>query len=155
MDTLLSHSATIHSGQKFCEHVNRADLISDKRFQTNADRTENHSELFPILSEIMSQCTTDGWIDALGKIGVPCGPINAMDKVVNHPQIQAREMISRITHQITGEVEVPGVPIKLSETPGNVDAPAPSLGEHTTEILTDVLKMSPDEVAKLRQDGVI
>ena len=140
---------------KFCEHVNRQDLISDARFRTNADRTENHAELFPILSEIMSQRTTDDWIDALGKIGVPCGPINAMDKVVSHPQVQAREMITRVAHQITGEVEVPGVPIKLSETPGNVDAPAPSLGEHTTEILTDILKMSPDEVANLKQDGVI
>lgn len=140
---------------KFCEHVDRQELISDERFQTNADRTENHSELFPILSEIMSQRTTDDWIAALGNIGVPCGPINTMDKVVSHPQVQAREMITRVAHQITGEVEVPGVPIKLSETPGNVDAPAPSLGEHTTEILTDVLKMRPDEVEKLRQDGVI
>ena len=140
---------------KFCEHVNRSDLISDNRFQTNADRTENHAELFPILSGIMAQRTTDDWIDALGKIGVPCGPINAMDRVVNHPQVQAREMITRVAHHITGEVEVPGVPIKLSETPGDVDAPAPSLGEHTTEILTDVLRMSSEEVAKLKQDGVI
>ena len=140
---------------KFCEHVNRQDLVSDERFRTNADRTENHDELFPILSEIMSQRATDDWIDALGDIGVPCGPINTMDKVVSHPQVQAREMITRVAHQITGEVEVPGVPIKLSETPGNVDAPAPILGEHTTEVLTNVLKMSPDEVAKLKQDGVI
>lgn len=140
---------------KFCEHVHRQELISDERFRTNADRTENHSELFPILSEIMSLRKTDDWIDALGGIGVPCGPINAMDKVVSHPQVQAREMITRIAHSITGEVEVPGVPIKLSETPGDVDAPAPSLGEHTTEILTGLLKMHPDDVEKLRQDGII
>ena len=140
---------------KFCEHVNRQDLISDAHFRTNADRTENHAELFLILSDIMSQRTTDDWIDTLGKIGVPCGPINAMDKVVSHPQVQAREMITQVAHHITGAVEVPGVPIKLSETPGNVDAPAPSLGEHTTEILRDILKMSPDEVANLKQDGVI
>ncbi|MDE0682069.1 MAG: CoA transferase [Candidatus Poribacteria bacterium] len=140
---------------KFCEHVNRQDLISDERFRTNAGRTENHAELFPILSDIMSQRATDDWINALGQIGVPCGPINTMDKVVSHPQVQAREMIARIVHQITGEVEVPGVPIKLSETPGNVDAPAPSLGEHTTEVLTNILKMPPDEVAKLKQDGIV
>ena len=140
---------------KFCEHVDRHELISDERFRTNADRTENHSELFPILSEIMSQRPTDDWIDALGAIGVPCGPINAMDKVVSHPQVQAREMITRIAHDITGEVEVPGVPIKLSETPGNVEVPAPSLGEHTTKVLTDLLKMSADEVEQLRRDGVI
>ena len=140
---------------KFCEHVNRKELISDERFRTNADRTENHSELFPILSEIMSHRKTDDWIEALGKIGVPCGPINAMDKVVSHPQVQAREMITRIAHQITGEVEVPGVPIKLSETPGDVDAPAPSLGEHTTQVLTELLKMRPGEVEQLKRDGII
>ena len=141
--------------EKFCVHVNRQDLISDERFRTNADRTENHAELFPILSDIMSQRATDAWIDALGKIGVPCGPINAMDKVVSHPQVQAREMITRVVHQVTGEVEVPGVPIKLSETPGNIDAPAPSLGEHTTEILTGILKMRPDEIEKLIRDKII
>lgn len=140
---------------KFCEHADREDLISDPRFKTNAERTANHSELFPILSEIMRQRTTDEWIEALEKIGVPCGPINTIDKVVNHPQIKAREMIAQVMHQVTGVVEVPGVPIKLSETPGDVDTPAPSLGEHTVEILTDVLKMSFEEVEELRQEGII
>ncbi len=141
--------------EKFCEHVDRQELVSDKRFQTNADRTENHSQLFPILSELMSQRTTANWIDALGKIGVPCGPINAMDKVVTHPQVQAREMITRISHKITGEVKIPGIPIKLSETPGSVDTPAPNLSEHTTETLTSVLGMSSHEINKLKRDGII
>ena len=140
---------------KFCEHVNRQHLISDARFSTNAERTTNHSELFPILSEIMCKRTTDAWIAALGEIGVPCGPINAMDKVVTHPQVQARDMITQVMHQITGAVEVPGVPVKLSETPGSVDAPAPTLGEHTIAVLTDMLKMSTDEVEGLKQAGVI
>ena len=141
--------------EKFCEHVGRRELISDARFRTNADRTANHSELFPILSEILRQRTTDAWIDALERIGVPCGPINAMDKVVNHPQVQAREMITQVVHQITGAVEVPGLPIKLSETPGSVDAPAPSLGEHTTPVLTELLGLRLDEVKRLRQEGVV
>lgn len=141
--------------EKFCEHVGRRELISDARFRTNADRTANHSELFPVLSEILRQRTTDAWIDALEKIGVPCGPINAMDKVVNHPQVQAREMITQVVHQITGAVEVPGMPIKLSETPGSVNAPAPSLGEHTIAVLTELLGMRLDEVERLRQEGVV
>ena len=140
---------------KFCEHVDRKNLISDPRFSSNAERTANHSELFPILSEIMRQRTTDEWIDALEKIGVPCGPINTIDKVVSHPQVQAREMITQVVHQVTGAVEVPGVPIKLSDTPGDVDAPAPGLGEHTDDILTDMLKMSSDEMEQLRQEGII
>ena len=140
---------------KFCEHVNHKSLISDPRFCSNADRTANHSELFPILSEIMRQRTTDEWIDALENIGVPCGPINTIDKVVNHPQVKAREMITQVVHQVTGAVGVPGVPIKLSDTLGHVDTPAPSLGEHTDEILTDMLKMSSDEVEQLKQEGII
>lgn len=140
---------------KFCEHVDQKNLISDPRFNTNAERTANHSELYPILSEIMRQRTTDKWIAALEKIGVPCGPINTIDKVVNHPQIKARDMITQVMHQVTGAVEVPGVPIKLSETPGDVDTPAPSLGEHTIEILTDVLKMSYEEVEALKRERII
>ena len=140
---------------KFCEHVDQKNLISDPRFRTNVERTANHSELFPILSEIMRQRTTDEWIDALENIGVPCGPINTIDKVVNHPQVQARDMIAHVIHQMTGAVEVPGLPIKLSDTPGDVDIPAPNLGEHTVEILTDVLKMSTDEVKQLKQEKII
>ena len=140
---------------KFCEHVDQKNLISDPRFRTNVERTANHSELFPILSEIMRQRTTDEWIDALENIGVPCGPINTIDKVVNHPQVQAQNVITQVIHQMTGAVEVPGLPIKLSDTPGDVDIPAPNLGEHTVEILTDVLKMSTDEVKQLKQEKII
>lgn len=141
--------------KKFCENTDRKDLISDLRFCTNAKRTEYHSDLYPILSEIMRQKTTDAWIKDLEEIGVPCGPINSIDKVVNHAQIRAREMITEVMHNITGTVEIPGIPIKLSDTPGNVDTPAPNLGEHTTEVLTSVLNMTENEVAQLKRDNVI
>ena len=140
---------------KFCEHIGRKDLISDLRFCTNAKRTEYHSDLFPILSEIMRQKTTRAWIKDLEELGVPCGPINSIDKVVNHAQIRAREMITEVMHNITGTVEIPGIPIKLSETPGSVDTPAPNLGEHTAEVLTNVLNMTENEVAQLKRDNVI
>ena len=140
---------------KFCEHVDKQELITDPRFCSNAKRTANHDELHPILSEIMLQHTTDDWINVLEKIGVPCGPINTIDKVVSHPQVQAREMIIQVIHQVTGAVGVPGMPIKLSDSPGDVDTPAPNLGEHTMEILTSELNMSPHEVKKLVQEGII
>ena len=140
---------------KFCEHLNRLDLVTDERFATNASRTSNHDQLFPILSEIMRRRTTDQWIEGLDAIGVPCGPINTIDKVVNHPQVLAREMIVKVAHEVTGTVEVPGVPIKLSETPGQVDDPAPTLGEHTTEILTGLLGMSAEMVDGLEREGVV
>ena len=140
---------------KFCEHVNLPDLITDERFRTNALRTANHAELFPILAELMRQHTTSQWMQGLDAIGVPCGPINTIDKVVNHPQVLAREMIATIEHEVTGSVGVPGLPIKLSKTPGQVETPAPTLGEHTAEILTDLLGMETAEIERLKRDGVV
>ena len=140
---------------KFCEYVDKKDLITDARFNTNNKRTDNHDELQPILSEIMCQKTTDEWIEALENIGVPCGPINTIDKVVNHPQIEAREMIAKVVHEITGTVQVPGIPIKMSDTPGKVETPAPSLGQHTDTVLMNELNIPIDEIEELRQEGVI
>ena len=141
--------------RKFCEHVERLDLVSDERFATNACRTTNHDQLHPILTEIMRGRNTARWIEELDTLGVPCGPINTIDKVVNHPQVLAREMIAKVSHDITGNVEVPGVPIKLSETPGQVTDPAPALGEHTGKILTDLLGKSPETVDRLEREGVV
>ena len=140
---------------KFCEHVERPDLVSDERFATNASRTANHDQLFPILTEIMRGRTTARWIEGLYAMDVPCGPINTIDKVVNHPQVLAREMIAKVSHDITGNVEVPGVPIKLSKTPGQVTTPAPALGEHTAEILMRLLAKSPETVDRLEREGVV
>ena len=141
--------------KKFCNHVNRPELICDERFHTNAARTEHHEELFPILAQIMRQRSTDQWVAALEDIGVPCGPVNTVDKVASDPQVLAREMIVEVEHEKTGTIGIPGVPIKLSKTPGRVDAPAPNLGEHSEEILSELLGMQTDEVDRLKQQGVV
>ena len=141
--------------RKFCEHVGHPELINDERFHTNALRTENHEALFPILAEIMCRRTTDAWVEALETIGVPCGPVNTVDKVANDPQVLARDMIAEVEHDTTGTVQVPGLPIKLSETPGQIDAPAPNLGEHTSEVLTGLLGLEAEEVNQLKQDGIV
>lgn len=141
--------------RKFCEHVDYPELIDDDRFNTNALRTENHESLFPILAEIMCRRTTDAWVEALEAIGVPCGPVNTVDKVANDPQVLARDMIAEVEHSTTGTVQIPGIPIKLSETPGQIDAPAPNLGEHTSEVLTGLLGLGAEEVNQLKQNGIV
>ena len=141
--------------RKFCEHVGHSELIDDDRFNTNALRTENHESLFPILAEIMCRRTTDVWVEALEAIGVPCGPVNTVDKVANDPQVLARDMIAEVEHNTTGTVQIPGIPIKLSETPGQIDAPAPNLGEHTSEVLIDLLGLGAEEVNQLKQNGIV
>ena len=140
---------------KFCSEVGCPELVHDERFKTNALRTEHYDELRPILANIMKTRTTDQWIEEMEKVGIPCGPINTIDKVVQQPQIQAREMIVEVEHKSAGKVKMAGIPIKLSATPGKVEAPAPDLGEHTSEVLSGLLGLSDEEVAKLREDDVI
>jgi CoA:oxalate CoA-transferase len=140
---------------KFCAEVGCPQLIHDERFKTNALRTEYYDELRPILENIMKTRTTDQWVEEMEKAGIPCGPINTIDKVVQQPQIQAREMIVEVEHKSAGKVKMAGVPIKLSDTPGKVESPAPDLGEHTSEVLSELLGLSDEEITKLRKDDVI
>jgi crotonobetainyl-CoA:carnitine CoA-transferase CaiB-like acyl-CoA transferase len=83
------------------------------------------------------------------------GAINTIDQVVEHPQVRARGMIVENAHPVAGKVKLVGVPVKLSETPGGVRAPAPLLGQHTEEVLQTYLGMGADDMAALRQAGVI
>jgi CoA:oxalate CoA-transferase len=141
--------------ERFCKAIKRADLAKDKRFEVNAKRHQNHHVLMPILEEVFRARSAEEWIRLMEKEGIPCGPINTVDKVVSHPQIRAREMIAEIDHGSLGKIKMPGLPIKLSLTPGKVDKPAPRLGEHTEEVLVGLLGMQRDEVAALRQKKVV
>lgn len=141
--------------ERFCKSIKRTDLLKDERFEVNAKRNENYDALNLILEEIFRSRTTEEWIKFLEKEGIPCGPINSVDKLIDHPQIVAREMIVEIDHGSLGKIKMPALPIKLSTTPGKVDKPAPRLGEHTEEVLVGLLGMRRDEVGALRQKKVI
>jgi CoA:oxalate CoA-transferase len=121
--------------EAFCRAVGRPDLLQDERFKTNKDRSMRWALLDEILGEVLKNKTTEEWIQILEEAGVPCGPINTIDKVVKDPQLLARDMIVKTIHSVAGELLVPGISVKLSETPGKVETPAPLLGEHTEEVL--------------------
>ena len=87
--------------------------------------------------------------------GIPFGAINNIAPVVEHPQVKARGALVEMQHPRAGKVKMVGVPVRLSETPGSVRTPSPTLGEHTVEVLRDLLGMSPEAVAALRDQGVI
>ncbi len=139
----------------FCTEIGQPQLINDERFKTNALRTEHYDELRPILADIIKTRTTDQWIADMERAGIPCGPINTIDEVVAHPQIQAREMLVSVEHAVAGTVQMAGIPIKLSETPGAVETPAPDLGEHTDDVLSELLGLKGNEIAMLRTEGVV
>ncbi len=139
--------------QRFCELAELENLVSDERFQTNADRVRNRTQLNGILTDVMLQRTTQEWVDLLRPRGVPCGRIRSVDEVCEHPQVLAREMVLALEHAAAGTIRLTGTPIKLSGTPGGVDRAPPVLGQHTGEILQDWLAMTPVETAALRQAG--
>lgn len=140
---------------KFCNVVERPELIDDERFKTNPDRTKNWNELEPILNEIFNKKTTDEWLEILEKAGIPCGPINNIERIVNDPQVKAREMLVEIEHPVAGRMKIPGIPIKFSETPGKIERPAPLLGEHTVEVLINLVGLTEDKIEYLKQNKII
>jgi CoA:oxalate CoA-transferase len=139
---------------KFCEAIGRSNLAADPRFKTNPLRTSNYDALRPLIADAMVRKSTDAWIAILEEAGVPNGPINSVDKVVTDPQVLAREMIVEVEHPVAGTTKLPGIPIKLDETPGEISSPAPLLGEHTAEILAGVLGCDAQEIKRLEELGI-
>ena len=131
------------------------DLADDPRFKTNPLRNENYAALRPILAERFMTKTAEDWQQMFDDAGIPCGPINTVDKVVTNEQVVAREMILEVEHPTAGATRIPGIPIKLSRTPGEIRLPAPVLGAETEKILTRCLNLTPEQIAALREKQVI
>ncbi len=141
--------------RKLCLALGKPDLAADPRFESNPLRTENYKVLRPILAEIVRGKETAVWLEILDEAGVPNGPINNVAQVMADPQVQAREMIVAVEHPVAGMTELPGIPIKLSETPGSVRRPAPLLGENTDEILMSLLGYDELQIEDLKDKRVL
>ncbi len=139
--------------QRFCEVV-APELRDDPRFATNPDRVRNRSELIPLLEARFRERTTAEWGELLDRAGVPNGPIYLISEVFRDPQTLHRQMKVTLPHPTAGEVTVTGVPVKLSETPGDVYRPPPLLGQHTEAVLRE-LGYTSEEVDALRREGAI
>jgi len=139
----------------FCAAIDRVDIIDDPRFANGYLRTQNYAALEPVLTQAFKARTTAQWLTELESMGIPCGPVNTIDKVAGDPQIAAREMIVDVSGDGSGRLRVVNTPVKLSRTPGAVQRPSPELGEHTDEVLGALLGMTPEQIASLRQSGIV
>ncbi|MHA1564117.1 MAG: CoA transferase, partial [Alphaproteobacteria bacterium] len=134
--------------------IDRPDLATDERFATNPARIR-HLEL---LSDQLNGCfgaqTVQYWLDRLTGAGIPAGRIREIPEVLASPEVLARDMVVDVAHPL-GALKMVGTPIKLSDTPLKDRGAPPLLGQHTDEILGEILDRGPDEIRRLRAAGAV
>jgi crotonobetainyl-CoA:carnitine CoA-transferase CaiB-like acyl-CoA transferase len=141
--------------QKFVEAGGRPELASDPRFATNPLRVQHRDTLVPLLAAMVLTRSRAFWIEGLEAVGVPCGPINDVGEVYQDPQVVARGLVVELPHPTAGTVKLVRSPMKLSATPALADLAPPLLGQHTEEVLGQLLGHSAADVAALRAKGVL
>ena len=143
--------------QRFCKFAGREDICADPRFATTGARIKNRAVITPLLAEVLQTKPTAYWVDGLDECAVPCGPINSLQQVFADPQVIARQMVAPMAHPLAGDKPLPTVasPIKLSETPPSYRRPPPTLGQHTDEVLRELLDLRDGDLAALRAEKII
>jgi len=140
---------------KFCAIAGHPEWAADVRFVSNAARVRHRDELIPLLRQATVQQTSAAWIAVLEAAGVPCGPINNLAQVFDDPQVRARGLRVELPHPLAGSVPQVASPIRLSATPVEYRRPPPLLGEHTREVLSELLGLDAARIETLAASGVI
>jgi crotonobetainyl-CoA:carnitine CoA-transferase CaiB-like acyl-CoA transferase len=137
--------------ERFCKLAGLEQLLADERFTTMKKRVENRQALTPLIAAVVRTRTRREWYELLEREGIPCGLIKDVAEVCTDPQVLARDMVVQLQHPTAGPIRVNGIPIKLSATPGEVKDAPPTLGQHTEEVLSEILGYTPSQIAELRR----
>jgi formyl-CoA transferase len=140
---------------KLCQTLGLGALPGDERFRTNVSRVKNRDDLVPMIQAKFREKPAAHWIDTLTGIGVPCGPINNIKQVFDDPHIKSRGMRVEVDHPRGGKISMLANPARLSVTPPSYERVPPQLGEHTDEVLRNVLSLDNAAIEALRSAGII
>jgi crotonobetainyl-CoA:carnitine CoA-transferase CaiB-like acyl-CoA transferase len=138
---------------KFVKVIGRPELATDGRYRSAGLRLKNRSALTEEINRALQPHPADYWIDLFNREGIPSGPILTVAEMFAHPQIAAREMLLKLAHPVRGMFMTTGLPVKLSQTPGEIARP-PLAGEHTDAVMKSH-GLSASEIDRLRASGVI
>ena len=139
---------------RICQLFGREELAADERFKSNELRAKNRAALNAEMNKALAMRSSAEWIEALNKIGVPCGPIYKMDQVFADPQVKHLGVGAEVNHPRLGRYKILNQAVKLSRTPAALKTATPEIGQHTQEILRE-LEYSDAEITRLRAQGVV
>jgi len=142
--------------KRFCEGViDRPDMVDDPRYRTLSDRIARRDEITAFLRDLFATRTRAEWLARFNKAGVPGGAVRTVDQALESPEAAARDMVRTVAHPTAGSIRMVGSPLKLSATPVVEPVAPPLLGQHTDQVLADLLHLDADALAALREAGAI
>jgi CoA:oxalate CoA-transferase len=141
--------------RRFLRAIGREDLKEDPRFGNDRLRYESRLAIQSVVEEWLENKPVDEVIRILDRARVPCSKVNNIAEMVNDPQVKARDMLIDMEYPGIGKIPLPGVPIKMSRTPGDIEMPAPEVGEHNQEVYSRLLGFTKEQLAQLKAEGVI
>jgi succinate--hydroxymethylglutarate CoA-transferase len=140
---------------RFAALIGKPEWASDVRYAKNPDRVAHRETLDAAISQVLSTADAQFWLAKLTETGIPCGRINSVAQALSDPHTIAREMVRTVQHPTAGAVKMLGIPFRFSDTPASIRRPPPLLGQHTEQVLRDVLQLSDGRIAELRSAKVI
>jgi len=141
--------------KRFTEKIGRPEMANDPRFGSDMDRFRNADLINEVVGEWVAARTVDELVKLCEQARVPCEPVQTIAQLLTDPQVQAREMVQYFDYPDLGKIPIPGIPMKLSLTPGSIRNHAPALGEHNEYVYCQLLSLSQEKVSSLKQQGVI
>ncbi len=137
-----------------CTALGHPEWLEDERFLTINDRAVNVNARLQLTGDVLASNSSAYWLQRLDAQGVPCAPVLSREEVIKHPQIEASDLVHEYDHPTAGRIRQPRPAAKFDKTPSSIQRPAPTLGEHSREILTE-LGYSLAEIDKLIDDGTL
>ncbi len=138
-----------------CAALECPEIAESPRFSTNSARVENRDELIPIIAERLKAKASEFWLDQFVSLHIPAGLISDLAEVFANPIIEERQIVRKLQHALVGEVPTVANPARFSDTPVEYNLAPPVLGQHTSEVLREVLGRSDEEIGNLYDAGAI
>ena len=141
--------------EKFCHAAQCSELAKSSLYQTNQARVANRTQLIPILATVIANKNTNYWVNTLEAIAVPCGPVNTLEQVFQHPQVKHREMVKQVSDKDGKLINTVASPINLSDTPLQYKYASPNIGEHSRHVLSTFLQYDENKIKHLLNNFIV